>query len=170
MKDSSVLALRKNMTNVARSTAPVDTGNLKFNGIYSVRTNTGFKIVWDNQFAHYIKYQNEIPSKGHKGFVENGMALALDLLGDKIANKKLNRNSAKNISQALPTAVRRGNVIRKTTNPLGSPVYFTKGQSRMAKKFYDSIYQNAKAGTLEERNRQFIYGDDDKIVDIIEYD
>ena len=45
MKDGSVLALRKNMTNVARSTAPVDTGNLKFNGIYLLKKLAPLPIV-----------------------------------------------------------------------------------------------------------------------------
>ena len=76
--------LRINMTKSARIPTPVDTGNLKNNGIYSMKTPKGFRIVWDKRFAHYIEYVNEgryaftsEKIESNKYFVYRGMSYAL---------------------------------------------------------------------------------------------
>ena len=72
--------LRYNLTKIARSTAPVDTGNLKNNGIYSMPTPKGFRIVWDKRYAYYLEYVDKGLSpfkspkvEANKGFVERGI-------------------------------------------------------------------------------------------------
>lgn len=167
MKYSNELTLRKMMTEASRIPAPVDTGNLKFNGIYSMKTTKGFKIVWDTNFANYITFQNE---KWNKGFVERGISNALDVLSYRIQNKLINKGRTKKISTTLPIAVQKGNIINKR-NPNGSPIYFTRGQGAMEKQFYRSLARSASNdyGHLEERNREFIYGENGKIIDIIDY-
>ena len=48
------LYLQKLCLTTARKMCPVDTGNMRDNGIYIKQTNTGFQVIWDNQFAYYM--------------------------------------------------------------------------------------------------------------------
>lgn len=114
--------LRIEMTNLARSTAPVDTGNLKNNGIYSMLTPKGFRIVWDKRYAHYIEYvdkgQNKYQTpkiKKNKGFVDRGIAMALIPI-HKILNKEPTRirgNGRSDLHKALPLFYKSDNRMYK---------------------------------------------------------
>ena len=46
--------LEKVCLTIARKECPVDTGNMRDNAIYLRKTNQGFQIIWDNQFAYYL--------------------------------------------------------------------------------------------------------------------
>jgi hypothetical protein len=80
------LILKQQMTLAVRKQAPVDTGNLKRNAIYSYKTNYGFNVVASTTLAYYIPYVNE-PSpermanservKHNKGFIDRGASDAI---------------------------------------------------------------------------------------------
>lgn len=69
----------------ARSTVPVDTGNLRDNGVYMIDYGRkGFSIIWSKRFAYYMEYVDKgiyptqtLKVKRNIGFVERGMKLAL---------------------------------------------------------------------------------------------
>lgn len=122
--------LRMHMTKLARETAPVDTGNLKNNGIYSMLTPKGFRIVWDKRYAHYIEYVNEgrYSHNSEKiqrniGFVDRGIQNSLIPI-KQIQNENyysFKGSGKSNLKYSLP--------------------YFMLGKNTeaMNKKFYDSI-------------------------------
>ena len=58
---------------LAQIIAPFRTGNLKFNAMFLVMQSTGFDIVYDDRFAHYIDFlEYGTPnSNKHVGFIEN---------------------------------------------------------------------------------------------------
>lgn len=103
-----VLRLSKACTYAARKEAPKDTGNLRFNGIYSRVTKYGFDIVWDKSLVYYL----EIVDKGqgrvkknksgsinkrsqrridkNKGFVQRGITAVLSVIGEYENGNKAN--------------------------------------------------------------------------------
>ncbi len=135
--------LRNNMTRKARQTAPVDTGNLKYNGIYSMRTSKGFRIVWDKRFAHYIPYVDEgtVPFdspkiQANKGFVQRGIILALHQVYLINSGKKtpFRDYSKKQKYKSIPYAYD----VMRTFDP-ENPMLMDKGATKMFNKFYNSV-------------------------------
>ena len=107
--------LRNKMTKLARSTAPVDTGNLKNNGIYSMVTPKGFRIVWDTRFAYYIPFVDEGTYKKktekiikNMNFVERGIQSALGPIKElSEGNKKAYRGFGRSaLKYSLPKFLR----------------------------------------------------------------
>lgn len=80
LKDNgiSISSLKRNTLNIAKSNAPVDTGNLRQNAITKKsRGNLKWTINYSASQAYYVEYLNEgKPRKGgvtphkHKGFIE----------------------------------------------------------------------------------------------------
>lgn len=62
-----------NSFRIAQTIAPFLSGNLRHNAMFLLMTPTGFEIVYDDQFAHYIDFL-EIPGLGssdiHALFIE----------------------------------------------------------------------------------------------------
>lgn len=165
MNPHNVLRLRKKMTEDARSTAPVKTGNLKFNAIYSMKTSKGFKIVWDKYFAYYIEMQDKVY---HKQFVDMGIAKALsNLQDDKIIKTMSKKKDLKNpytyLKSSLQLAVQKSIKNKKYYN-------FSKGEAMMKAKFEESI-KYAKQHMPEENRDNVLrmYNPNNRIQDVYEY-
>ena len=156
----NTLLLRKKMTTSARSTAPVKTGNLKYNGIYSMRTTKGFKIVWDRQYAHYINIQNE---KYHKDFVRLGMLKATMELRDKQAKRTLRSKKEVDIRNSLPYFI--------SQNLDGTTIDFKNNAAKIFKQLARSVkYMQEKEPNYVDKSNVVNYFEDGKIVDIVEYE
>lgn len=120
----NTILLRDKMTRAARSTAPVKTGNLKWNGIYSVKTVNGFKIVWDRQYAHYINIQDQ---KYHKDFVRLGMLKATMQLREKTLKRTLRSDKVVSSDKYLPYFMTNENIL------------VNKGKAKMLKNLKNSV-------------------------------
>lgn len=138
--------LRTNLTRIARSTAPVDTGNLKKNGIYSMQTPKGFRIVWDERFAYYIPYVDNgtVPFdspkiQANKGFVQRGIVSVLYEIykmqkGEKTPFRN-NRNNKGYIN--IPYVYD----VMKTYDQ-ENPVLMDRGAMKMFNRFANSVKQS----------------------------
>lgn len=113
-----VLELRAQCLKAARMQAPKDTGNMRYNAIYSMATKNGFKIVWDDSFAYYLPFVNEgkgrnkvmtNKQKRNYHFVDKGIAsvqiiATAYLNGDKWQLYELTKN-AKSIKNLIPKTI-----------------------------------------------------------------
>lgn len=138
--------LRTNLTRVARSTAPVDTGNLKKNAIYSMQTPKGFRIVWDKRFAYYLPFVDEatVPFsspkiEANKGFVQRGIVSVLYQIYKIQKGKNTPFRNYKNNKSYINIPYVYD--VMKTYDP-ENPVLMDKGAVKMFNRFANSVKQS----------------------------
>lgn len=148
------------MTKEARSTAPVKTGNLKYNGIYSIKTVNGFKIVWDRQYAHYINIQDQ---KYHKDFVRLGMLKATMQLRETTLKRTLKSKKEANLRNTLPYFM--------SQNYNGTTLEFGKRTSKMLRELTKSVrYMQNNEPDYANKTNVVNYFENGQLVEIQEYD
>lgn len=164
------LALRNAGVKAAREQVPVKTANLQQNAVYSIATKNGFKIVWDERYAFYLKFVNEgisgiAPNSpkvlANKGFVERGIGAAFDAIQNSFLNyKKPEKHSTKNkVSKTLPL------FLTKVDNDDGFNL--TRMKYNLKKSLIN--YNSGKIGSgFESEEESIIYYSQTGGVDIIE--
>jgi hypothetical protein len=108
--NTRLLALRS--LALAKQIAPYDTGNLAFNGIKVVMTNTGFRIDYIDRAAPYVEYLEEGTrhSGKHVGFISQNTVYAVTKLVHDTYN---NRKSSETINYKLLAEKSKNNDARK---------------------------------------------------------
>ena len=89
--------LRRKCEDVCRQVAPVDTGNLRTNGIKSRSGRNSFTIIYDDAVVPYILDLNK-KGGAHEGFIQvntmNAMSMFLTAELNNIASQYKNPNNA----------------------------------------------------------------------------
>lgn len=157
-----VLTMRTIATKIARKNAPKDTGNMAMNGIYSMATSFGFRVVWDSNFAYYMPFVNEdrnyINSEKtakNKGFVDRAMVEICDTLknyslGEPINNIKY--KSSRHVSNLIPLVFNENEVLRianKQTNQQVNDLVSLIQSGNNVGRFLTRVKQNIKYNVIE---------------------
>ena len=154
-----ILTLRATCLKIARREAPMDTGNLRKNAIYSVATKRGFKIVWDERFAYYLAFvdqgktkhntnnPNKKPSKKvsrNAGFVERSIGKILVVANAYMQdnNKPLKNQTAQWLGDL--NNVRKSDKKMINLLPKMFSTDFDKAKSKNLSRLYQKIKENEK--------------------------